>query len=730
MEHSTPGPHRGRLRSLPWGRIGLGTAALLFIIAVVPPFRSAAASVTSKIILTVATPLAPGTKGFDELSKASRVMAADGTEIGQLGGEQREPLKLDQLPPHVAKAVLAAEDAGFYDHSGVDPSAVFRAMFNMAKGGGVSGGSTITQQLAKLNYTGSQRTILRKFKEVLYASQLERKYSKDELLERYLNQVYLGYGAYGFGLASQVYFGVDAAALTPAQAAMLAGKIQAPNALDPYAKADAVKDRRDHVLREMKKHGWLSDTDLSTALATPLDVAPDPETRSASAGGPGRAAHFVSLVGREAGGISALGDNPETRTKQAFTGGYTFETTLDVEAEDAAVEAARRQLGEEGDPTTAIVSVKPGDGAIRVLFGGLDPKVQFDPATQGKRQPGSSFKPYVYLAMLDQRIDPRTEYDSGSPKTLQCRGAPWSVGNYEGEGGGASSVDNAMTHSINTVFAQVMVKVGPTAVQKAAEKVGIPHDSVTPAECAIALGGLRHGVSPLDQAAGFATFAAKGVAAKPYAITRIKDRDGKVIYTHRVDRDQAVDQTKVGVLNASLVDVVENGTGKAASIGRPVAGKTGTTENYGNAWFVGFTPQLATAVWVGHLEGDVPMENVHGTKVTGGSFPARIFSQYMKAATADDPVEQIFTASPDALNLRPPAPPPPPPAQNTTTSSSTSVPVVPLPPTQPAFTVTSRPPSAPTTRRATTTTTTSPPVEPAPTTTVAPSAAQGKNGKG
>jgi penicillin-binding protein 1A len=729
MGDSTPIRSRGRLRSLPWGRIGLGSAAVVFIIAVVPPFRSAAASVTSKIILTLATPLAPGTKGFEELSKASRVVAADGTEIGQLGGEQREPLKLDQLPPHVAKAVLAAEDADFYDHSGVDPSAVFRAMFNMAKGGGVSGGSTITQQLAKLNYTGSQRTILRKFKEVLYASQLERKYSKNELLERYLNQVYLGHGAYGFGLASQVYFGVDARELTPAQAAMLAGKIQAPNSLDPYTKADPVRDRRDHVLRAMREHGWLSDGDLSAALAAPLDVAPDPETRSAAAGDTGRASHFVSLVGREAGGITALGNSPETRQKQAFTGGYTFETTLDVEAQDAAREAAQSQLGEEGDPTTAIASVQPGDGAIRVLFGGLDPNVQFDPAAQGRRPPGSSFKPYVYLAMLDQRIDPRTEFDSGSPKTLDCRGAPWSVANYEGEGGGASSVDNAMTHSINTVFAQVMVKVGPTAVQKVAEKAGIPHDDLTPAECAMALGGLRHGVSPLDQAAGFATFAAKGVAAKPYAITRIKDRNGKVIYTHKVDRDQALDETKVGVLNASLVDVVENGTGRAASIGRPVGGKTGTTENYGNAWFVGFTPQLATAVWVGHLEGDVPMENVHGTKVTGGSFPARIFGQYMKAATADDPVQQIFTASPDALNLRPPAPPPAPPVQDTTTSSIATL-VPPPAPTQPALTVTSRPPIAPTTRL-TTTTTTSTPINPGPTTTVPSDAAQEKpNGKG
>ncbi|HEX8770599.1 MAG TPA: transglycosylase domain-containing protein, partial [Acidimicrobiales bacterium] len=637
------------------------------------------------------------------------------------GSQDRDPIKLHELPDHVRNAVLAAEDADFYSHSGVDPEGVFRALLRNSTGGRQQGGSTITQQLAKLNYTGSQRTVLRKFKEVLYASELERKYSKHELLERYLNQVYLGHGAYGFGLASHVYFGVNASQLTPAQAAMLAGKIQAPNALDPYAKPDAARDRRDHVLQAMKKHGWLSDADLSTALAGSLDVAPDPDTRSASAGGLGRAPHFISLVGREATGMSGLGDNPQTRQKQEFTGGYTFETTLDTEAQDAASEAAQRNLGEPGDPTTAIVSVQPGDGAIRVLFGGLDPKVHFDPASQGKRQPGSSFKPYVYLAMLDQRIDPRTTFDSGSPRTLDCRGAPWSVENFEGEGGGPSSVDNAMTHSINTVFAQVMVKIGPTAVQEVAQKAGIPREDVTPAECAMALGGLRHGVSPLGQAAGFATFAAKGVAAKPYAITRIKDRTGKTIYEHTVNRNPALDETKVGVLNASLVDVVQNGTGKAASIGRPVAGKTGTTENYGNAWFVGFTPQLATAVWVGHLDGDIPMDHVHGTKVTGGSFPARIFGQYMRVATADDPVQQIFTASPDALKLRPPSLPPPPSAGITTLPATIPAPIPPSAPIQPGLTVPTRVPNPPTSRRVTpqttTTTTTTMPIDPGPTTT-------------
>jgi len=644
---------RTRVGELPWTRIAIGVVLTLFIIGVVPPFRRAAVSVTSRIILLVASPLSPGVGDFDKLSKATRVLAADGSEVGQLGAEQREPVRLDKLPPHVSKAVLAAEDANFYNHSGVDPSAVFRAAFNRAKGGNVTGGSTLTQQLAKLNFTGSQRSIFRKLKEVLYASKLESKYSKNELLEHYLNQVYFGQGAYGIGLASQTYFAIPPEQLNPAQAAMLAGKIHAPNALDPYRDPAKVQARRDQVLKLMKQHGWVSGEELSTALASPLNVAPDPGSRSsAAARGSARAPQFVSYVGREAAGIGALGDNPDTRRKQIFTGGYTVETTLDMKGLDAARGAAEKFLGAKGDPTTTVVSIQPGDGAVRVLFGGLDPKLEFDPASQGKRQPGSSFKPYVYLAMLEKGIDPRTTFDSSSPQTLNCKGSPWPVENFEGKGGGRTTVDQGLTDSINTVFAQVMTRVGPDAVQKVAEKAGIPHDAIAPAECAMALGGLRRGVSPLDQAVGFSTFAAKGTSAMPYAITRIKDRNGKVVYQHKNKTSQAIDDKEVGVLNGALKRVVEAGTGRAAGIGRPLAGKTGTSEHNGNAWFVGFVPQLATSVWVGYPEGDRPMTNVHGIEVTGGSFPARIFSQYMRAVLAGVPVQEIYTVSPDELNLK------------------------------------------------------------------------------
>jgi membrane peptidoglycan carboxypeptidase len=642
----------GALNERRWGplllKIGAGTLLALLLIGVIPPFRRAAALALSKVILVVASPLAPAVGDLEGLAEGSRVLATDGSEVGLLGTEQREPVALATLPRHVVNAVLAAEDANFYSHSGVDPSAVFRAALNTAKGNS-QGGSTITQQLAKLNYAGSSRTVLRKLREVLYASKLESRYSKDELLERYLNQVYFGEGAYGIGLASQTFFGVPPERLTVDQAATLAGKIRAPSALDPYGNPGAVQGRRDQVLRNMSRHGWLGGAELAAALAAPVEPAP----RRPAPATAGKAPHFVGYVGREAAGLDELGGpDVESRSRRVVTGGYTIETTFDPKAYDVAVESVKGILGAPGDPTTAVASVQPGDGAIRVLFGGLDPSLQFDPATQGRRQPGSSFKPYVYLAMLEAGIDPRTAFDSGSPRTLSCAGAPWTVRNFEGEGGGAISVDTAMVHSVNTVFAQIMARVGTEGVADAAEQAGIDRDALTPLQCAMALGGLREGVSPLEQAAGFATFAARGTYAKPYAITRIRDRSGKVVYQRTSDVDQRPPSKEVGVLNGVLERVVKEGTGTAAAIDRPVAGKTGTTERNGNAWFIGYTPQLATAVWVGRPEGDVPMTNVRGIAVTGGSFPARIFSRYMRGAMAGKPVQSLYTVSPDELSLR------------------------------------------------------------------------------
>jgi penicillin-binding protein 1A len=458
--------------------------------------------------------------------------------------------------------------------------------------------------------------------------------------------VYFGDGTYGLAAASAHYFGVAPEQLTPPQAAALAGMIHSPGHLNPYTRPDAVVTRRNQVLDSMRKHHWLAENDVQAAKVAPLATVPEKPDDSE-----GRAPYFVQYVGREAAALDELGGTASSRSKQVYTGGYTIETTLGPKALDTAVSAARQALGAPGDPTTAIASVQPGDGAIRVLFGGLDTSRRFDVASQGRRQPGSSFKPYLYLAALESGIDPRTRFDSGSPKTVNCAGEPWTVHNYEGEGGGPISVDDAMTHSVNTVFQQLMADVGPGALQRTAMRLGIARDELMPARCAMALGGLAQGVSPLEQAAAYATFAAKGVYAQPYSVVRIKNRRGQVVYEHQTKTAPAMPAAEAGVVNAALEGVVNNGTGTAAGIGRPLAGKTGTTENHADAWFIGYVPQLSTAVWVGYPDALVPMTDVHGIAVSGGTYPAQIFGRYMKPALANVGVQDIFTASPDALSL-------------------------------------------------------------------------------
>ena len=699
---------RDWLRRLPWARIALGTFVFVVLVAVVPPLRNLVIKGTSNVILFAASPLAPGIEDFESLPGTTQVVAADGSLLTELdSGQRRDPIKVAQLPKHVTRAVLAAEDAHFYDHGGVDPSAVMRAFVRTTQGR-TQGGSTITQQLAKVNYTGGSRTVFRKVRELLYATRLEDKYTKDELLERYLNQVYFGDGAYGIASASEMYFGVTPSKLSVAQAATLAGKIRSPEGLDPRAKPKAVIVRRDQVLRNMRKYHWLDTDGLNAARAEPLTVAAPIPPNAA------RAPHFVEFVKREAATLDALGASPEARRHAFVSGGFRVETTLDPKAFDATSASVGDRLGEPDDPSTSVVSVQPGDGAIKNFFDGLNFDRKFDVASLGHRQPGSAFKPFVYLAAIRQRIDPRSTLDSSSPMKLHsANSGSYTVRNYEGEGGGKTTIDDAMTHSINTVFAQLVLEVTPQSTVDTATKAGI-REKIKPFP-SVALGGLSRGVSPLEMAAAYATFAAKGVYAEPYGIKRIVDSRGRVVYQHQAKTTDAFAASEVGVLNSALIQVVKQGTGKGAAIDRPVAGKTGTTQNHGDAWFVGFVPQLATAVWVGHPEKTVPMLSVHGVKVSGGSFPASIFSDTMRGALKGIPVEPIFTTRPNDLALHfldettPTLPLP-----SSTTSTSIVTAVVVSPSTTAPFTQT------PSTEPPETTTTTAP-KKPTTTTTTAPS---------
>jgi penicillin-binding protein 1A len=722
-------------RQLPWRRIGIGFSAFVFLLVAVPPFRRAVSFGTSRAILWVASPITPFVPDFDRFSETTKVLAADGSELAALSGEdgRRQVVELDAIPEHVRRAVLAAEDADFYRHSGVNPLALTRAVASTALGH-TQGGSTITQQLAKLNYTGNRRSLFRKVREVFYASALESRYSKDDLLERYLNQVYFGEGANGVFAAAHTFFGVDPAQLTPAQAATLAGKIQAPSRLDPRQTPDVVIERRDHVLRAMAGHGWLSPSELDAAVAEPMILAP-PQPPGIT-----RAPHFIDYIKREAGSLDQFGDDPEARRTKLLTGGYTIETTLDPKLFDATTTAVTARLGEPGDPITAVASVVPGDGAVNNLFGGLDYlATQFGYADRGLRQAGSAFKPFVYLAALRDGIDPRTSFDGTSGRRVPCYGAQ-PVKNYAGEDfGGAIDVNAALARSVNVVFVDLGCQVGVRDVVRAATDAGIPDDA-TEAQGAVFLGGLDRGVSPLSMAAAYATFASGGVYAEPYGITTIRDSRGKVVYEHSRKTRRAFTAEQAGVLNGALQRVIGGGTGRAAGLGRPAAGKTGTTENNVDAWFVGYVPQVATAVWVGY-DPQRPMTDVHQRSVTGGSFPAAIFGDLMRAGLADVPVRRLPVAPPDSLHLRPtgetppvPAPPAPPPeavlpvpdaeevlvvappemAPNTGPAPSTSTTTAPR--GRPTTTSTAPPPTT-TTNPPTTTTTTKPPASSTTTTT-------------
>ena len=657
---------RDRLRSVPWRIVLPAAVFVLGVIALVPPLRTAAANTTAAMILWVAAPLTPPVGDLDRLPETTRILANDGSLIAELdSGEDRTPVELDDLPDHVVQAVLAAEDENFYDHGGVDLAAVLRATVRSVQGDR-QGGSTITQQLAKLNYTGSERTVLRKLKELLYARRLEQRYSKDELLERYLNQVYLGDGAYGIVSGADAFFGTTPDRLTPAQAALLAGKIRAPEVLDPRRDPKSAKARRDAVLENMAENGFLTEEEAGRASAEPVQLVPPKDGNRIL-----KAPHFVEYVRREAKFVDALGGTPEVRGRQLFTGGYTIKTTLDPKAFDATVASVQARLGAPGDPSAGVVSIQPGDGAIRNLFGGLDANRKFDVATQGKRQPGSAFKPFVYLAAIEAGVDPRSMLESMSPMTLDWRGSPYVVDNYEGKGGGPLSIDDALVDSVNTVYAQLGLHVGPKNVIDAAEKAGV-HEGI-PAFPAVSLGGLKDGVSPLEMAAAYATFAAKGVYAKPYAIESITDAGGDEIYRRRPETREVFDQRAVGNLNRPLQEVVRRGTGTAAAIGRPVAGKTGTTQNYSNGWFIGYTPQLATSVWVGDPDSDRPLRRVHGRPLTGGSFPAQIFADSMRGALAGAKVLPLDTATPESLSLRPLVPPTTVPPSTTMPTTTTMV---------------------------------------------------------
>jgi penicillin-binding protein 1A len=535
-------------------------------------------------------------------------------------------VKSDDIAPVMKQAIVSVEDRRFWEHRGVDFKGIARAVWaDVRNKKVVQGGSTITQQFVKNTYTQRERTISRKLKEAALAWQLERRWSKDRILTAYLNTIYFGNGAYGIEMAARVYFHEHAKELTLAQAALLAGLPASPGAFDPVVNLRRARLRRATVLNLMVDQGLITRRAAFTANKTPLpdpDSVRVPPTKS-------NQPYFAEYVKQQL--------VPYYGSGKTFGSGLKVYTSIDIDVQRLAQDAISKWLPDSLGPAAALVAIDPRDGRVLAMVGGRNfKKSQFNLAVQGERQAGSAFKPFVLATALSQGISPQTVFVS-HPTVINLGDKLWAVNNYENSYLGAIDLNDATTFSDNSVYAQLTAQVGPQNVARTARRLGIT--SHLNDYFAIGLG--VNAVNPLEMARAFGTFADGGVRVDgsllgdvPRAIVRVVD--GK-----RIDRNDPVERpvmnaNKAAILTSMLENVVKAGTGKRAALGdRPAAGKTGTTENYGDAWFVGYTPQLVAAVWVGYPNKLIPMTSqFFGEPVAGGTFPALIWKSFMTKALA------------------------------------------------------------------------------------------------
>lgn len=578
-------------------------------------------------------------------AQTSIVYAADGTVLAEWhGAEDRTIVPYHDMPSYLRDAVVAIEDQRFWEHNGVDLQGIARALQANAQSGEIrQGGSTITQQLVKLLFTKGERTLTRKIREALLAYELEARADKQQVLETYLNTVYFGNGAYGVESAAKRYFGKKTAALSLAESATLAGLIRSPSAYDPTNGIEAAEQRRNLVLRELRDQGYITSDEYSKAERSPLTLAPHREA-------PRVAPYFVEYVKQEL--VELLGPD------EVYHGGLRVHTTLELPAQRIAERSARQLKG--SDPECALVAIRHSDGSVLAMVGGRDyRKNQFNLATQGRRQPGSAFKPFVLVTALSQGVRPQQSF-AATPYSVRVKDGVWHVQNYENARTAPTMTLQAATSwSVNAVYARLIMQVGPKNVVDTARAMGI----TTPinADPAIALGGLSTGVSPLEMASAYGTIANGGMHVKPSGIAKVVDDTGEVIYEPDRSAKRAVKRTVAMETSLLLHDVVEKGTGTAAKIHTWSAGKTGTTQSYRDAWFVGWAGDVSTAVWVGYPQAQVDMTNVHGIRVTGGSYPAKIWAGFMgditkarsKAVRPADPAgdQVLVTVCQDSMKL-------------------------------------------------------------------------------
>lgn len=542
-----------------------------------------------------------------ERQAAINITAADGTQIGRYGDIKGISVSVSELPPHLIYAVLATEDRRFYQHFGVDPVGIMRAMAANARAGKfVQGGSTITQQLAKNLFLSRERTLKRKIQEALLALWLERKLTKDDILSAYLNRVYLGSGAYGIDAAANVYFNKSAKDVTLREAAILAGLLKAPSRYSPASNPGLAAKRARTVLIAMADAGYITEEEAKRESLT----TPKPQKKPTEAGA---IRYFTDWIVAEMDRmVGSTGKD------------LNVETTLDPvlqEAAERAVSSALRERGEDGKASQAAVVLIDYSGAIKAMVGGKNYDAsQFNRAVQALRQPGSSFKTFVYLTALQQ----------GWKKTDTIDDSPIRIGryrpeNYNGEYFGEVDLEFALAKSLNSAAVRLARDVGIDAVIETARMLGI--SSSLQRDMSLALGSSA--VTPLEMAGAYATIGNGGRHIVPYAVRRITDHDGRLVYQRNniiVEGRQLFDPLVIGQMDDMLQSVVEYGTGRGASVPFHAAGKTGTSQDFRDAWFIGYTDRYAAAVWVGN---DDSSSMNH---ITGGSIPARIWRDVMLAA--------------------------------------------------------------------------------------------------
>ena len=580
----------------------------------------------------------PASLELNELSQRSVVYDRNGGVLAILHREEnRSPVTLDQVPEHVINAILDVEDDTFYEHSGVNVRSIVRAALANAESGTVQqGGSTITQQLVKQSLLTPERDIGRKAKEAVLAIRLEQQMTKDQILERYLNTVYLGNGAYGIQAAAETYFGKEAKDLNVEEGALLAGAIRNPSLYDTFKedRRPLVKKRRDGALDRMvaRHHLTAKQAELLKQVPIPTKTVPRPK---------GDNDYFVEEVEQRLLDDPRLGATQSERYNAIFKGGLRIETTYDPRLQ----EIARRQLeakipDTKGRYNAAMISLEPGTGAVRAMVAGKDfAETQYNLATGrggSGRQPGSSFKPIVLTAAFEHGIGPEDTINGSEPCPVRIKGVepnPYEPGNYEGSKGGTMPISQATMRSLNCAFVRLGLALDDNpfksmdTVAATARRLGIPIPEDGKYGPSIALGAKE--ATPLQMATVYGTFANDGVRHEPYFVDKVFDRNGKLILEGKDDGKRVIDANVARTVTSVLRKVVEGGTGtKARQRDRIVAGKTGTSQEWRDAWFVGYTKELVTAVWMGNPKKQDSMKNVGGIRVTGGSYPAAFFGAY------------------------------------------------------------------------------------------------------